>query len=130
MFVHNQVGASQGMPPAWAAGYTSAASEGAGQKQQGGRAQNLPPQGGRDVGPPYAGGRWFKIWFRRNTTAPSGGLRSSRCASAQSRLPSRLPGPGCAVIRRWIALVLTTSPSRFRWIGPRSRARIVQLLDR
>src|SRR4029079_14073238 len=51
-------------------------------------------------------------------------LLSSRCATAHNRFPRRLPGPDCAVMFRWIWLVVTCRPSRSKLIGPVVRPRI------
>ena len=39
---------------------------------------------------------------------------SRRWATRESRLPSKFPGPECAVMSRQMALVSTCRPSRFR----------------
>jgi len=59
--------------------------------------------------------------------APSEALLSSRWATAQSKLPSKLPGAAVAVITRSIGASETLSPSRLRAIAPVCSVRMVQL---
>src|SRR5690348_13719976 len=58
------------------------------------------------------------IWLRLR------GVWFSRLVTAQSKLPSRFPGPDCAVMSRTIWLVVTWRPRRFKLIGPNTRWRI------
>src|SRR5436309_1071519 len=50
----------------------------------------------------------------------------NRLAMLQSKLPSRLPGPGIALMSRTIWLVVTVRPKTLRLIGPSTRCRMVQ----
>src|SRR5882762_4739262 len=49
----------------------------------------------------------------------------SRLAILHSKLPSRLPGPGIALMSRTIWLVVTVSPKTLRLMGPSTRCRMV-----
>src|SRR5437016_10719231 len=69
-----------------------------------------------------------RMRFNKVVSAPRSGVPPfRRFAMAQSRLPSRLPGPAIAVMVRWIGLRFTTRPRRFRWIAPVLRVRIEQV---
>lgn len=51
----------------------------------------------------------------------------SRFAIAQSRLPSKFPGPDTAVMVISIGLISTTRPNKSRWIAPVCRVRMVHV---
>src|SRR3954447_17067295 len=70
--------------------------------------------------------RILKRLFNRPANPPSGPPLLSRLATAHSRLPSRLPAPGTAVMLRFTWLSVTTRPNRFRFRGPSTRFRIWQ----
>jgi hypothetical protein len=71
-----------------------------------------------------------RIWFRNAVICCIGEAGwFSRLATAQSRLPSRFPGPETAVMSStmWFGTV-TTNPRRLSEIGPMSRWRIGHVL--
>src|SRR6185503_6152939 len=65
-----------------------------------------------------------RILFRICASPP--GL-SSRPATLQSRLPSKLPAPVCAVMSSTTRLRSTCKPRTFSDRGPRSRCRMLQV---
>jgi hypothetical protein len=65
-----------------------------------------------------------RIWFSRLVMLVRAPPLFSRFATSHSRLPSRFPGPGTAVIFRLIWLRSITRPSRSRCNGPSVRERI------
>src|SRR5437762_2552981 len=81
-------------------------------------AQKLPDS----LPPRYSNARiWFSTFAR-----PLGSLR--RFATAQRRLPSRLPAPVSAVMSRTMRLKSTFRPRMSSAIGPMSRCRIEHVL--
>src|ERR1700719_1230307 len=68
-----------------------------------------------------------RILFSKLVTAVSEPLLSSKCATAQSKLPSKLPGAAVAVITKSIGLRETFKPSKVRSMAPVCSVRIVQV---
>src|SRR5690348_14098001 len=67
-----------------------------------------------------------RIWLSSDVIWPRTPDRPppfSRAATAHSRLPSRLPAPGTAVMFRCTWLSVTTRPSRLRFNDPSTRSR-------
>src|ERR1700759_680745 len=62
-----------------------------------------------------------RIWLSSADSEVRPPVPLSRLTTAHSRLPSRLPAPGTAVMFSVTWLRVTTSPSRFRLSGPRTR---------